>query len=175
MTDAALGPQHLSSGVDSEPVCVPPQLLNKCHQEEKFFLGKIMFSVFHSGFLLGQCTFSKTSKLLKENKQFLNKPVLNPDIQVMYLQKTWSLSTEWNFCSLTPKHGVGLHCRCLYDIWCGKYETLGMLWFKRQVELWIVCKSGHLSCHIKPTHLSCSQALKDPFSVCFKIFFSHTQ
>lgn len=82
----------------------------------------------------------------------------------MYLQKTPSLFTEWNLCSLIPEHGMGLHCRCLYDIGCGKYTALGMLWYKREVELWIVCKHRHLSCHIKPTFLSHSQALTDPFS-----------
>lgn len=36
--------------------------------------------------------------------------------------------------------------------------------FVVKVELWSVCESGHLSCHIKPTLLSRSQALTDPFS-----------
>ena len=88
----------------------------------------------------------------------------------MYLQKTQSLFTEWNFCSLIPEHGVGLHCRCLYDIWCGEYVALGILWFKREVEWDLGIKSGHLSCHIKLTLLSRSQPLKDPLSAVLNCF-----
>lgn len=91
----------------------------------------------------------------------------------MCLRKTQGLFTEWSLCSLFPEHGMGLYCRCLYNIWCGKYIASGILWFKRKVEreLWIVCKSRALSCHIKPTLLSHFQAL-NRLLFSFLTFFS---
>lgn len=70
---------------------------------------------------------------------------------------------------------MGWHGSHLCDLWLGKYGAVGILWFKRKVEreLRIVCETGHLSCHVKPTLLSHSQTLKDLLSA-FWVFFSAT-
>lgn len=75
--------------------------------------------------------FCEVSTLSVKLQNFLKK-TSNSWISQSYELRYLSPSTEWNFCSLIPEHGMGLHCRCLCDIRCGKYVALGMLRLKEK-------------------------------------------